>query len=680
MKLKIFSSDFWNEEFKKQLWLMALLAGTFFLVIPVRWLMELENLTYESQYKPADLQAMFVPHGACSGIIWIALSAAAILCGVVHFAYLHSSRQMDFYGSFPVKREQIYWHKVLFAYLDFIVPLTAMMVLLAFLGAGRLLLIGRNLIGLLMIWIFFQIYFALVYLVTAFAMLLTGKCVLGIFGSLFLLGAGYFVKQIFESYIGSYFKTYVYSGNGGISYLSPFYYGSVLSDLIEKYCRYGTALQINFLLLPLGGAAAVIILFFMNRFLIRKRSAEAAGKSMAFAAPARVIQILLSVIGALWIGLIVKDFMYNRQISWVLISVFCGAAISYMIIQFVYTMDVRRCMQYKWQLVIAELLAMGTACVFCFDLFGYDTYLPAKDATTNISISIGNNYRDGGYTIDGDYVDSDEYRLETMHSDLQDELYQIMGQLIAQQDELQKSEGSYNYLRVRYTLSSGRKVNREYLIDYKEYKAFFARLFEDDSFLCSVYPYLGKFGKEDARVWINYAGERREILGKDGITAADFLRIYREEMRRLPGFTFVEENPCASINIQTQENANSFNMFLYPSCVKSIACLETMGWQIEPLLVPERIREISLEDYRTSESQQNEDWSVVEKADQQIFTNPDDIAEIAPLLLESEYTDIWQDTQRDLYATITVESPGGYSVVIFCQLEEGPLPDILKKE
>ena len=372
--------------------------------------------------------------------------------------------------------------------------------------------------------------------------------------------------------------------------------------------------------------------------------------------------------------------MYNRQISWVLISVFCGAAISYMIIQFVYTMDVRRCLQYKWQLVIAELLAMGTACVFCFDLFGYDTYLPAKDATTNISISIGNNYRDGGYTIDGDYVDSDEYRLETMHSDLQDELYQIMGQLIAQQDELQKSEGSYNYLRVRYTLSSGRKVNREYLIDYKEYKAFFARLFEDDSFLCSVYPYLGKFGKEDARVWINYAGERREILGKDGITAADFLRIYREEMRRLPGFTFVEENPCASINIQTQENANSFNMFLYPSCVKSIACLETMGWQIEPLLVPERIREISLEDYRTSESQQNEDWSVVEKADQQIFTNPDDIAEIAPLLLESEYTDIWQDTQRDLYATITVESPGGYSVVIFCQLEEGPLPDILKKE
>lgn len=685
MKSKTFSSDFRKCEFRKQIWIMLLFAGALFLAMPVRWMMELDNLTYHSQLRLSELQQLFLERAVCADTVWLVVSVAAILCAFYHFSWLHSSRQTDFYGSLPLRREQMFRYRVTSGYLDFAVPFTLICLMLILMGMSRHLLTRETLLGLFLAWLFLQIYYMLVYLVTALGMILTGKKAVGLVGSVLLLAFGYFVKAIIESYTSSFFDTHVYHSRDGIALLSPFYYGTVLKKLVSTCCWKAGSLGWREFLLPPAGAAAAVGLFFLGSFLIRRRNAEAAGKSVAFSVPARVLHILMSVFGALWVGLIVMNFLYNRRVLLILLSVFAGAIFFYLLLQFVYTLDVRRSLQYKWQLLVLEVLAMGTACIFCFDLFGYDTYLPDRQKTDNISISICSYLSDGGYSIDGEYETLEEYRLSHMKSGQQDELYRMAEQLIADQENIKNQDRSCDYLQVRYTLNSGRTVDRQYRINYPEYRREFARLFDDESFRSVTCPYLGDLADTEARVWVSYAGESREILEKDGVSPKDFLRIYREEMRSLHGSVFVDEIPLASVDIVTGKENNSFHMYLYPSCTETLACLEKMGCKIEPLLRADRIREITVEDYRYMVTDEDVEMvtsssAVYYKAreEERTFTDPEDITVILPFLVDCDYVDVWHETQENLYAQVTVESPEGYCVTRMCQFLQGELPEILE--
>lgn len=685
MKSKTFFSEFIKQEFKRQLWLMALFGGLFFLIFPVRWLMQLDNKTYHMVYTLKDLQNIFVDQNVSSKIVSASVIFAAVLCSIYHFAYLHSGKQMDFFGSFPIRKEKMFLHKAVFGYVDFAVPYTVMWAMMLILGVTRNLVTGKIFLIFLAEWAVGQIYYLLAYLTAALAMMLTGKIVLGIAGSGILLFFGIFVQTIHSAYMEGFFDTYVTPHkNGKINYLSPVYYGSSLEKHLQEIYWGTRSVTGKEAVLAFLSVAVVVGLYFLNRYLIQKRPAEAAGRSMAFVIPARVIHVVLSVSGALGIGLVVKNMMYNRQVFWVLISVFFGAIFFYILIQFVYTLDFRKVLRYKWQLLVAEMFSMGIACVFCFDLIGYDSYMPDREKTENISLSIQNYYMDSGYTIGDEFVDTEEYRLQNMQIEQHDMVYELIKNIIAEQDD--SENGAYQTLMVRYMLKGGRTVNRCYYIDYVEYKEELIRLFDDSNFRKTMYPYLGDLGDEPAEVRLGYADENHELLSKDNVTVEEFLKIYREEMRALPGCTIVEEIPLAYLEIQTKSLRNNFYMFIYPSCKKSLAWLEKLGWQVVPLLTAERVKEITIEDYRSYDEDielvQAEAEAAIEIKEGEImtfYTEPEEIEQLLPVLVDSDYTEVWNECRDSIYADATVESPGGYTLTVRCELLAGELPDILKK-
>lgn len=696
MKSRTFSSEFVRQEFKRQLWLMALFAVLFLLVFPIRWVMQLDNLTYRMVYNLQELRNLFVDRNASSEMVSASVIFAAVLGAVYHFAYLHSEKQVDFFGSFPIRREKLFLHKVVFGSIDFVIPYTVAWGIVLILGATRNLVTGKTLLVLLAAWAADQICFLLVYLTTALAMILTGKLVLGILGSGVLLFFGSFAQMIFSAYISGFFDTYVAPYNSlGTSYLSPVYYGNALKLYLHQIYHGSQSVIGKESFLMLMGVAVIAGLFFLNRYLIKKRAGEAAGSSMAFAIPARVIHVALSVSGALWIGLIIKDMMYHRQNFWTLISVFFGAVFFYSFIQFIYTMDFRKVLKVKWLLLVVEILSMGIACVFCFDLIGYDAYMPGLEKTEKISLSIQNYYMDGGYTIDGEYLNVEEYRLRNMQIEQQDMVYEMIENLIAEQNEPENQ--TYHTLRVRYTLDSGRTVDRCYRIDYNEYEQELIRLFDDRGFREMMYPYLGELGDAPADVWLGYAGESHELLSKDDVTVEEFLQIYRQEIRDLPGSVMVEEIPLAYLEIQTREVKNCFYMYLYPSCEKSLAYLEKLGWQVEPLLTAERVSKIMIEDYRSFDDDsasdddsaagdgvvtaETKEASVEMEAKETVFTYTDqaEMEQILPVLIDADYTEVWHESQDNMYGVATVESPNGYTVAVRCELKAGELPEILER-
>lgn len=685
MKSKTFFSEVQKQEFLRQLWLMALFAILFFLVFPIRWLMQLDNLTYGVVYSRQELQNLFVNQNVSSVVITISVIFAGTLGAVYHFAYLHSGKQMDFFGSFPIRREKLFLHKAVFGYIDFVIPYTVTWGIVLVLGITKNLVTGKALLAVLAAWAVDQIYYLLVYLTAALAMILTGRLVLGIVGSGVLLFFGMFVSRIYSACMTGFFDTCVPDyEEDKLAFLSPIYYGNTLKNHIQEIYLGMRKVTGKETILVLVGLAAVISLLFLNRWLIRKRAGEVAGRSMAFVIPARVIHVVLSVSSGLWLGLIIRDMMYNRRTFWVLISVFFGTVFFYIFIQFIYTMDFRKVLRYKWQLLAAELLSMGIICVFCFDLVGYDSYMPNLEKTENISLSIQNYYMDGTYQIDGEYVEPEEYRLRNMRIGQLDMVYKMIKELIAEQDDSEND--AYQHLTIRYTLKSGRSIDRCYRIDYREYEQELSRLLDDRSFRETTYPCLGELGEETTGVWLEYADGNHQILSKDDVTVEEFLEIYREEMRALPGSAIIEEIPLASLRMQT-DSGNSFYMYLYPSCEKSLAYLKRLGWQVEPLLTAERVKEITIEDYRSYDDESDDGDSYVEqenvieetKEKITIYTELEEIEQILPVLQISDYTEVWNERRDNMYANVTVETPSGYSASLHCELKAGELPEILEE-
>ena len=202
---------------------MGVFTGLFFLVLPVRWLMELDNLSYRTTYTWKEWCDLFIYRNVDSDLLLTSVCFAGVLCAIYHFAYLHSGKKMDFYGSFPIRRDQMFRHKVIFGYIDFVIPYTVMLGKVIILGVSKNFVTGKSIVTFLMLWGADQLIFLLVYLVSALAMILTGKIVIGILGSGVLLYFGMFADLIFNQYVRSFFETSVMEyGYGKGAYFSAF--------------------------------------------------------------------------------------------------------------------------------------------------------------------------------------------------------------------------------------------------------------------------------------------------------------------------------------------------------------------------------------------------------------------------------------------------------------------------
>ena len=113
--------------------------------------------------------------------------------------------------------------------------------------------------------------------------------------------------------------------------------------------------------------------------------------------------------------------------------------------------------------------------------------------------------------------------------------------------------------------------------------------------------------------------------------------------------------------------------------------------QGDAIVVAERVKEITVEDYRREEQEdvvyvqdviyEQKTAAEIETDDYRTtYSDAEEIAEILPVLMDANYTEIWNESQDNIYADVTVESPGGYSVIVHCKLKAGELPDILEKE
>lgn len=480
MKSKIFSFKKMKEEAKLQLWIPLLLGFIMFVGHTLTTLISFEQWEIQN-YRPEKYwilcENMWKNNLMNAGILFAV--GAGILCGASSFFYLHDQKKVDFYHSLPVTRRNLFVERLVRNLLYFVIPYGAVLFLsvcaCGLKGVFGLSFVGYALEGLLV----HTIVFLCSYGMSALAVLLTGRLLLGVLGIGVFFSYGRLLGELLERYMCLFFDTY------NIGYPSP---------AVTAFNNWAGPFQ--------GGRSAVsalaegqwlpILLYscitgailFLDLFLYERRPSQAAGHSMAFEKVGMVIKFFIQVPLILGLGVLFQMLVgmeITNKKGWFLFGLVVSCFLAHGIMEILYSMNVKRAGAHKLQFVYITAVAGILVSGFWFDWIHYDAYVPKEENLETIGLDFGaidcQNFisaeslqktKEKGYSYTS-------WSIPWVSVDSNSVLYGIISK-IAKEERTQVEIGTADALKITtlnisYGTKSGRNVHRTYCMTKEECKA-----------------------------------------------------------------------------------------------------------------------------------------------------------------------------------------------------------------
>ncbi|MCD8012845.1 MAG: DUF6449 domain-containing protein [Lachnospiraceae bacterium] len=517
MTSKISFSKLVRSEMRKLNWLLAVQIVTFVLFFPFRALMAMAMRQNElTRYGQADYSAVeqFCRNVGLGQIenTCVILCAGAV-CALVAFIYVHSQVKQDFYHSLALKREELFAVKYIGSALTFVIAYLISQLLVILVGlfyqvatlqiAGEIVLAGVQ--GIL--------FYLCSYSTTLVAVMLTGNLLttvlgIGMFGAYLPM-----MIAIVESFQAAFWSTQVeatfQTTVSQLRWTSPW-----------AWCLYATKRRTGSYegvtgripgignLCQLVAIAAVLTLIALALYRIRKT--EAGGRALAFSATEPVIKILAAVPVSLVAGLIVYQLVQSAPIELICILLF--GALTCVVIEFIYRMDIRQVLSHKWHFAVTAVIACAVFFTFRLDLTGYDTYLPAEEELASMAVSdyrsMCVNYGENGEIM---YVSSMRTRLDAMEWENFDTIWQLAQNGVENTKEAAGADvydEEVTYIYFKYHLKNGKEVYRYYPVDTALFRETMNELIREDEFRELYYPistwddaYISKISSADVSIY-----------------------------------------------------------------------------------------------------------------------------------------------------------------------------------
>ena len=570
----------------------------------------------------------------------------AALTGLVHFAYLHDMRQVDLYHALPLKREKHFLSRFLCAILGYL-PSLLVTLLAAALFLLRGFLFKRLLAALLIRLIAGFVFYVLTYLTASLAMLLTGRLLIGILGSLVFFGCLPLFHYLLMMAKSSFYRTYwIFTPipEWNLSDASPVTY-AVHTLQTLPYREGFIALLFGALLCPLFLALCL--------FLFKKRSLEAAGNAMAFSSFGYLIQVFLGTLGGLILALMFAGSSNDSPLLQIALPGFLGTLLVHLMINFLYQWEVHSLFRRKGCFLLALLLSLGILFFYQRDLSGYDSYLAKEENIQEVSLKVG---------IGDINSFSSQQNLEVLRDrtlPLTEEIYALLSHL-AKEGGTIPPEGEKNLSALLYYKEkSGKEVYHSYRVGAAAFREEVGSLFDIPAYKESVYTPLLP----------GYQCHSISILSPEGIHLSEesyprILQALQKDVEALTSRTVKEEIPLVALDMTLRKekkpeeekevaediwhletiDTNAFlygSIYLYPSFTNTLSLLKDMGY--DPKNGPEEseIEKIILHTYANGYQTQEE-----------VFTEEEDIKALAPRLVYYPLCTIWQDTIQNCYADV----------------------------
>ncbi len=621
-----------KEDFRRRLWTFILASLVFFGTFPIVFTMMLQS--WVSNYKDNDFltQTQMLERIAnyvsdFTGLnIWLAVvtCVGAVICGVSGFAYLHSKKQMDFYHSLPVKREQLFAVRFVNGLLIYAIPY-AISILYVYLictifGVMSMQIFLDAIVGFL--WNLMG--YIILYLSTIIAMVLTGKLVIAFFGIVVINAYAPAIYGLALVLQESFFVTLHTRSMDwediifNTRWLSPF---SFYVGMIQKF--YDS--EASIVLEVLSFIVMAVVLGVIALWLYKKRPSEKADTAMSFKISEPIIRVLIAIPVGVVAGLLLFAVQYDLDedfaIIWLIFGAILGAFIAHGIIESLYQGDVKKCLSHKKQMGVTIVVAVITPLLFYYDVFGYDSYVPKKEEIAHMALA-SSELRFGGSYFDekGGWISGEEFTLQEMQVTEFDAIYELAEFLSKETSEHRTGNFfGYNhyygsleaeYVRmndyvIQYTLKDGSKVTREYRYNIYDILDFVERIYENEEFKRAIHPL---FSLEKTNVELKsiscfspISSMINTITAKQ--TMEQLIATYRKELLAL---TFEELKETAAIGdmkiaytmlygdglVRTESGEN---FLIYPSMKETIALIKANGYTIASIAETNTIEKLTIQ-------------------------------------------------------------------------------------
>ena len=450
--------------------------------------------SFQSQYLIERIDEMTRPS---AGYV-VPVMFVAVLLAFDCFRYLHSKKQIDFYDSLPMTRKQWFMLRICTACIIFIVPFSISFLLECLMLAAYGFLSKMILMNLFWNFICMVLIFLITLFTTVLAMVMTGHPIVAFFAfGVFSAYAPILIRYLYPTYANEYFHTYVTNqGNSHyLNYLSPI---GLVYKLIHTHLQDWTPQlhTMDFVVIII----MIVLVAILTCRLFCKRPSESAGCAMAFTKCNSAIRILLVLPLTLYVGVYLSTVASVGKNIWMVFGFVIGTLLLHGIIESIFQFDIRGLWSHKKQMVACIVASLGFACIFWFDIFDYDTYMPELDELDAIVIDtdmyygdqiendgISGEYLDETYQLIENITEQKLYEDETVHTNA---LMTMEVSSSTQMLELASELDQRQWLYVEYRYKNGTVKNRRYFMsmaaNIELYDEIYAtKEFKDD--ICALY-------------------------------------------------------------------------------------------------------------------------------------------------------------------------------------------------
>lgn len=550
-------------------------------------------------FQQAMYQAAQDALGFSDNLYPIVFALAAII-GMQGFSYLYDRRKVDMYHSVPVSKNRRFAVVYVNGLVIYLTANLSGMILGMIISTAQKAVNGEVFAeaGLAFVWNFF--FFLVFYHLMIFTVMLTGNRFVTI--ALFLMFALYefLINDMLEGLKGIFFRTYsVYFLQDEPKFST--FYDCVMNIWQIKNAPNAAAAARLAMPLVAKWIGIAIVLLALGWYAYRKHPSETAGKAIAHRFLEPVLKVAAAIPVAFLAGRIVYNTSYQNE-TLLVAGMLAGGLILCAAMEVIYDFDIRSLFKHLLSSGIALVGILAIFCIFKWDLFGYDSYIPAQNKVESIAIS-ADGYYDSYWDENHQYIDQSKFEMDHMFlTDASPVL--ALAEAAGQADPEEMEDGSS--VRILYRLKSGRLKERKIQVDYDDpdTEELLNQIFRTDGYQKGIFQVMTDKNPAEGVTRVHYTnGPAQTVIP---VEEADRLKdAWLKDMEQFD-FTLVRHNrPCGTLYFD-YNNYVQKQFFVYESFDHTISALKKLGAYYPMELDAADIESVTVTCYHNELAEQND--------------------------------------------------------------------------
>lgn len=537
-----------KQDLEQRIWLPVIFFIVSFLTLEISLISTIER--WQSRVDFTDRMTRYLMNtffGIDNGYTVVTV-CVAVVSAISGFAYMHSAKKLDVYHSIPVKRERLFVQQYVYGIIYYIIPLVLHILICygvcASNGVGGMQIIGQAL-GFFLVQL---LAYLACYATVVVAVVLTGNLVISALGSVVLLFYSMILAAMKYELMFKFFVTYYSTGESyDFPAFSPVHLVLNMADNMNR----SDGVYLNYMEFwgDYGKLILMVVVYSVIALLVyKKRPTEAAGTTMAFPITEPVVKTMVVFPVSIFSGYLFQNITSNdNEFAWYVFGCVFGFMICCPLMEVIYRKDVKAVLRHPLQWVFNGACVILCIVIFRYDVFGYDTYVPAEDKVESYAVyfsELPNVNSAYGSTVDVvldnmAITDNQSTRaLLEYAAEITRPLH--MGESV--NTDAQNGQYGVSNITVKYNLKNGETVYRRYLIDLADAQVLGWMRDTVDSleYKLGAYPVLAEGAAQ------NYVGLKLRYA-----YASEDIALSREQMQR-----FVESYQRELTNLQLEEIMN----------------------------------------------------------------------------------------------------------------------------